>query len=294
MTERKFQHVGTRPIRPDGVDKVTGRASYGADLAMPGMIHGVVLRSPHAHARILSIDTKAAEEMPGVKAVITSADLPDLPADLTGGIQGHVNFRELSCNVMARDKVLYNGHPIAAVAAGDDITGVVTSANGPEAGVWVIAETSEFDTKFAKIVVTDDRGRFVLPQLPDAAYDVWVRGYGLVDSEKVTHTPGDEGVALQGVVAPTARDAAQYYPGNYWYSLVEPPAASQAQGPVVPGPACQPPSTPHKHILAYICLQPDLSQSPASLTQASDLASWSRPAAMPPQLRAVRGATWLR
>jgi CO/xanthine dehydrogenase Mo-binding subunit len=117
MTERKFQHVGTRPIRPDGVDKVTGRASYGADLAMPGMIHGVVLRSPHAHARILSIDTKAAEEMPGVKAVITSADLPDLPADLTGGIQGHVNFRELSCNVMARDKVLYHGHPVAALAA---------------------------------------------------------------------------------------------------------------------------------------------------------------------------------
>jgi len=117
MTEHKFQHIGTRPIRPDGVDKVTGRANYGADLTMPGMLQGVVLRSPHAHARIVAIDTKAAEEMPGVKAVITSADLPDLPADLTGGIEGHVNFRELSCNVMARDKVLYHGHAVAAVAA---------------------------------------------------------------------------------------------------------------------------------------------------------------------------------
>ena len=110
------------------------------------------------------------------------------------------------------------------------IAGTVTSDNGPEAGVWVIAETSELDTKFAKIVVTDDRGQFVLPQLPDAAYDVWVRGYGLVDSEKVTHSPGDEGVALRGVVAPTASDAAQYYPGNYWYSLIEPPAAGEFPG----------------------------------------------------------------
>ena len=101
MSERKFTHVGTRPIRPDGVDKVTGRASYGADLEMPGMIHGVVLRSPHAHARILSIDTKAAEEMAGVKAVITGADLPDLPTDLTGGIEGHVNSRPAIAEVSA-------------------------------------------------------------------------------------------------------------------------------------------------------------------------------------------------
>jgi CO/xanthine dehydrogenase Mo-binding subunit len=117
MSERKFQYVGTRPIRPDGVDKVTGHANYGADLEMPGMIHGLVLRSPHAHARIVSIDTKAAEALPGVKAVITSADLPDLPASLRGGIEGHLSMRELSCNVMARDKVLYHGHAVAAVAA---------------------------------------------------------------------------------------------------------------------------------------------------------------------------------
>ncbi|HJN45144.1 MAG: carboxypeptidase-like regulatory domain-containing protein [Vicinamibacterales bacterium] len=110
------------------------------------------------------------------------------------------------------------------------ITGSVTSDNGPEAGVWVIAETEELDTKFAKVVVTDDRGRFVLPQMPDATYDVWVRGYGLVDSDKVRLSTGQEDVALEAVIAPTPRDAAQYYPGNYWYSLIEPPAASEFPG----------------------------------------------------------------
>ena len=110
------------------------------------------------------------------------------------------------------------------------ITGTVSGDNGPEAGVWVIAETEELETKFAKIVVTDDSGRFVLPQLPEATYDVWVRGYGLVDSEKVQLTTGQEDVALMAAVAPTPRDAAEYYPGNYWYSLLEPPAASEFPG----------------------------------------------------------------
>ena len=117
MSERKFKYVGTRPIRPDGVDKVTGRANYGADFTAQGLLHGVVLRSPHAHARIVSIDTKRAAEMRGVKAVITADDLPDLPKDLTGGIEGHVNMRDLTRNCMARDKVLYHGHAVAAVAA---------------------------------------------------------------------------------------------------------------------------------------------------------------------------------
>ena len=110
------------------------------------------------------------------------------------------------------------------------IAGNVTSGNGAEAGVWVIAETTELETKFAKVVVTDDDGNFVLPQMPDATYDVWVRGYGLVDSEKVQLSPGQEDVQLAAVIAPTPRDAAQYYPGNYWYSLIEPPAASEFPG----------------------------------------------------------------
>ena len=110
------------------------------------------------------------------------------------------------------------------------IAGSVTSDNGVEAGVWVIAETTELETKFAKMVVTDDQGRFLLPQMPDATYDVWVRGYGLVDSPKVQLATGRENVALTAVIAPTPRDAAQYYPGNYWYSLIEPPAASEFPG----------------------------------------------------------------
>ena len=80
---REFKYVGTRPIRHDGVDKVTGRASYGADLTWPGMLHGFVLRSPHAHARIVSIDTRAAEATPGVHAVITARDLPETTARCT-------------------------------------------------------------------------------------------------------------------------------------------------------------------------------------------------------------------
>ncbi len=110
------------------------------------------------------------------------------------------------------------------------ISGVVESSNGPEAGVWVIAETEELETKFAKIVVTADDGRFVLPELPDATYDVWVRGYGLVDSEKVQLSPTTEDVALEAVIAPNEEAAAQYYPGNYWYSLIEPPPASEFPG----------------------------------------------------------------
>jgi len=111
----------------------------------------------------------------------------------------------------------------AAVALdSDDIGGVVTSAKGPEAGVWVIAETTELPTKFAKMVVTDDQGRYALPDLPRATYDVFVRGYGLVDSPRVRVGLGQR-VDLKAVVAPDARAAAQVYPANYWLSLLEIP-----------------------------------------------------------------------
>ncbi len=112
--DRKFKWVGTRPIRHDGVDKVTGRARYGADFSLPGMLHACVLRSPHAHARILGIDASKALALEGVKAVITSDDLPELA--LTDA-SGPTNLSDLSRNVLARDKVLYHGHAVAAVAA---------------------------------------------------------------------------------------------------------------------------------------------------------------------------------
>ena len=111
----------------------------------------------------------------------------------------------------------------------DDIGGVVTSAKGPEAGVWVIAETTALPTKFVKIVVTDDRGRYVLPDLPQGNYSVWVRGYGLVDSPKVPGTPG-KALNLTAVVAPSTAAAAEYYPAYYWYSLLQIPDQSEFPG----------------------------------------------------------------
>src|SRR5204862_2665396 len=118
--------------------------------------------------------------------------------------------------------------PAIGIGAADR-GGVVTSANGPEAGVWVIAETTELPTKYVKIVVTDDRGRYVLPDLPNATYSVWVRGYGLVDSAKVQAAPGKP-LNLTAKVAPNARAAAEYYPAGYWLSLIRVPEKSDFPG----------------------------------------------------------------
>src|SRR3989337_1088602 len=111
------KYVGTRPVRPDGVDKVTGRARFGADYNMPGQLIGKVLRSPHAHARIRSIDTAAAEALPGVKAVVTRDDFADMPVEYAAAGELTINFRDVTRNMMAREKVLYDGHPVAAIAA---------------------------------------------------------------------------------------------------------------------------------------------------------------------------------
>src|SRR5215469_15514861 len=117
-----------------------------------------------------------------------------------------------------------------AVRIGDtDLGGVVTSAQGPEAGVWVIAETTDLPTKFAKIVVTDEQGRYVMPDLPKANYSVWVRGYGLVDSPQVQTAPGKI-LNLQAVVAPSPAAAAEYYPAIYWYAMLKVPEKSEFPG----------------------------------------------------------------
>jgi CO/xanthine dehydrogenase Mo-binding subunit len=108
VSKRKFKQVGTRPARPDGVDKVKGRAMYGADMTAPGMLTGRILRSPHAHAEIVSIDVSEALALTGVKAVVTGADLV---------AQEDVAMRDIQINVLATDKVLYDGHAVAAVAA---------------------------------------------------------------------------------------------------------------------------------------------------------------------------------
>ena len=112
---------------------------------------------------------------------------------------------------------------------GKSISGVVKSPHGAEAGVWVIAETNELGTRFAKMVVTDDQGRYVLPDLPKAKYKVWVRGYGLVDSAKADGEPGKR-LNLAAVPAPDDAAAAQYYPAIYWFAMLKIPAADQFNG----------------------------------------------------------------
>ena len=113
----KFRVIGTRPVRPDGIEKVTGQAKYGADYSFPGMLHGKVLRSPHPHAIIKSINVEKALKVPGVKAIVTSADLPEAPDKVEQAGEAAVNLHHLSSNILARGKVLYDGHAIAAVAA---------------------------------------------------------------------------------------------------------------------------------------------------------------------------------
>ncbi|MBV9081681.1 MAG: carboxypeptidase regulatory-like domain-containing protein, partial [Acidobacteriaceae bacterium] len=110
-----------------------------------------------------------------------------------------------------------------------DIGGVVTSAKGPEAGVWVIAETRDLPTKFVKIVVTDERGGYLVPDLPNATYNVWVRGYGLIDSPKLEAKPGAR-LNLTATIAPNPHAAAEYYPASYWYSLLRIPDKSDFPG----------------------------------------------------------------
>ena len=114
---KRFKWVGTRPIRPDGVPKVTGRAMYGGDMKMAGMLYGRILRSPHAHAKIRSIDTSKAEKLPGVKAVVTAKDFPDQKFEYIGPERVAVNFWHVSRNIMAREKAYYEGHAVAGVAA---------------------------------------------------------------------------------------------------------------------------------------------------------------------------------
>src|SRR6202171_950119 len=120
--------------------------------------------------------------------------------------------------------------PAAAIPMNSsDIAGVVTSSKGPEAGVWVIAETKDLGTGYRKIVVTDDQGRYVIPDLPKVNYDVWVRGYGLVDSPKVKTAPGKI-LNLTSVPAPNEAGAAEYYPPIYWLSLLNVPTKADFPG----------------------------------------------------------------
>jgi len=145
-------------------------------------------------------------------------------------LYGSVTAAGLALLLFTSEASIRGQQPAATVAIdNDDLGAVVTGASGPEAGVWVIAETSDLPTKLVKIVVTDDRGRYVVPDLPRASYNVWVRGYGLVDSPKVQTMPGKT-LDLKAVPAPNPRAAAEYYPAGYWYSLIRVPEKSEFPG----------------------------------------------------------------
>ena len=172
----------------------------------------------------------------------------------------------------------------AVLIDGDDIGGVVTSAKGPEAGVWVIAQTRALPTMFRRIVVTDDHGRYVLPDLPEATHSVWVRGYGLVDSSPVQATPGSI-VNLTAVVAPDPRAAAYYYPPNYWLSLLEVPPERDFPGTGPDGNGISPAMQSQAHWIAGLTMCVSCHQLgnqatreiPASLgTFDSMVAAWDR------------------
>jgi hypothetical protein len=146
-------------------------------------------------------------------------------------------MKTLVRSIAAITTLLASGVTLAQAPAAADrsypegfITGRVTSSNGPEAGVWVIAQTEETNTPYIKIVVTDDDGRFTLPQLPEFTYSVWVRGYGLKDSAKIEGRPGDTDLELSAELAATPQEAAQVYPGDYWLSLLEMPAENMFPG----------------------------------------------------------------
>ena len=117
MSKPEYRWIGTRPVRPDGASKVTGAARYGHDYVLPGTLTGKVLRSPHPHARIINIDLSRARALPGVQAIVTGADFPEQPFKYLGPSRMETNFWHTTRNVMAREKVLYEGHAVAAVAA---------------------------------------------------------------------------------------------------------------------------------------------------------------------------------
>ena len=142
-------------------------------------------------------------------------------------------FRRLATSISAA--ALLWALPLSAQAQqapaidNDDIGGIVTSAKGPEAGVWVIAETRELGVRFIRSVVTDDQGRYVIPDLPKANYDVWVRGYGLVDSAKMRAKPGQI-LNMAATPAPNAASAAHYYPAIHWFTMMKIPPAKDFGG----------------------------------------------------------------
>jgi CO/xanthine dehydrogenase Mo-binding subunit len=186
--KKQFRLVGTRPVRPDGVEKVTGKAIYGPDFVAPNMLQGAVLRSPHPHARIRGIDTRKAEALPGVKAVVTGADFPNLESAVVAGGEAPANLKYMARKCMAVDKVVFDGHPVAAIAA--------TSAAIAQAAIKLI----EVDYEVLPHVI--DIEEALAPDAPVLHDDVFTQGLPETPSEpsnaamRVAVSRGDAAKAL--------------------------------------------------------------------------------------------------
>jgi CO/xanthine dehydrogenase Mo-binding subunit len=213
MSERKFKYVGTRPIRHDGLDKVTGRAEFGADHSMPGMLHGALARSPHAHARIVSIDTSEAEALEGVHAVLTGADFPVIPSQYSGGEAGGMNFGEVADNCIAHDKVLYNGHVVAAVAAkSPDVAN--EAVKRIKVKYEVLPPVLDLDTALTAgaPILHPDQDPDGMPPLPEGPTNITSRlvfqggdlGAGFADSDLVIERDFETQMVHQGYIEPHA------------------------------------------------------------------------------------------
>ena len=150
-----------------------------------------------------------------------------------------MNLKQIAAVWLGVSSLLHAGAAWAANVdiSAHDIGGQVIGDKGPEAGVWVIAETKDLPTKYAKIVVTDDQGRFVVPDLPDASYKVWVRGYGLQDTQQQEARPGKL-LDFKAGPSPSAAAAAELYPAMYWYSLLEIPGSESFPGPATRATRC--------------------------------------------------------
>ncbi len=191
-----YRVVGTRPVRPDGLDKVTGRAQYGADIQLPGLVYGKVLRSPYPHARIKRIDASRALAHPGVVAVITGEDMPQLSSDRVAELgEGAIGLKHMSVLMLARDRVYFKGHPVAAVAA--------TSPHVAEEALELI------DVEYEPLPVVDDVLEAMRPDAPALHEDLFTREVGGARSSRpsnvaahIQHLRGDiqQGFAQADVI----------------------------------------------------------------------------------------------
>ena len=215
VNKQDFTVVGSRPVRHDAADKVTGRAAFGADVSLPGTLYGDVLRSPHAHARIVRIDTCKAEGAPGVLAVITSADLPDPGPHVASPTEGVPSGAHYSANMLARGKVLYEGHAIAAVAATD------------AAAASAAARLIEVEYDLLPVVLTaKDAMRTSAPRLHD---DVYTDADGMIaadPSNVAVHRHFEEGDVEGGFAAADIVVENEYVTATVHQGYIEPHAAT--------------------------------------------------------------------